>query len=402
MGGLIYVNDLFGQQKMTNRSKKLPLGNLNLYDTLFITILRTLRIKLSDMIHFKSQFRKLCILFFAFSFLSHCNEEKPASQAAPTTSRGPRAALVDAYVVQPQRLEEIINATGNLIAYESVEIRPERSGKLVELNFRESAFVKAGTLIGKVDDSELVAQKARLAINLELAEKEVARGRELLAIQGISQEELDRLINTVQDIKAEQNILDIQINQSKITAPFSGVLGLRQVSQGAYVTPNDILVELKQISPIKLEFEVPERFLPKVKNGQELNFTVAGSDKNFTAKVYAIGNEISPLTRTFKVRATAKNPKNELKPGQFAKVTLVTGINEAAVMVPTDAVIPVLDGKQVFLVRGGKSIAQKVETNDRSENQVEVTLGLSLGDTIIISGLLALSDGGAVNINSIQ
>ena len=355
-----------------------------------------------QMIDINSRFLKLCFLALSAFLLPNCNEEKPASQAAPTAARGPRAALVDAYVVQPQRLEQIINATGNLIAYESVEIRPERSGKLINLNFQESGYVKAGTLIGKVDDSELVAQKTRLSINLELAEKEVARGRELFAIQGISQEELDRLINRVQDIKAEQNILDIQIGQSKITAPFSGVFGLRQVSQGAYVTPKDVIVDLQQISPIKLEFEVPERFLPQVRNGQELNFTIAGSDKDFVAKVYAIGTEISPLTRTFKVRATASNPNNELKPGQFAKVTLVTGINESAVLVPTDAVIPVLDGKQVFLIKNGQSIAQKVETNERLEGQVEVTMGVSLGDTIIISGLLALSDGGAVNINSIK
>lgn len=352
--------------------------------------------------HLDTRLKQLCFLAFIGLLLPYCSDEKTASQAPPAATRGPRAALVDAYVVQPQRLEQIINATGNLIAYESVEIRPERSGKLVQLNFKESGYIRAGTLIGKVDDSELVAQKARLSVNLELAQKEVARGQELLAIQGISQEELDRLVNTVQDIKAEQNILDIQIGKSKITAPFSGVLGLRQVSQGSYVTPTNVIVDLKQISPIKLEFEVPERFLPKVKNGQELNFNIAGSDEVFIAKVYAIGTEISPLTRTFKVRATAKNPGNNLKPGQFAKVTLVTGINEQAVMVPTDAVIPVLDGKQVFLIRNGKSIAQKVETNDRSENQVEITSGVSLGDTIIISGLLALSDGGAININSIQ
>jgi len=195
------------------------------------------------------------LLFFG------CSQKEETAAASPTASQGPQSALIDAFVTTPQYLEQIINATGNLIAYESIEIRPERSGKLVSLDFRESSYVSQNTVIGQVDDSELIAQKERLAVNLELAEKEVARGRELLAIQGISQEELDRLINTVADIKAEQSILDIQINKSKIRAPFSGVLGLRQVSQGAYVTPNDVLVDLKQISPIKLEFEVPERYL---------------------------------------------------------------------------------------------------------------------------------------------
>lgn len=336
------------------------------------------------------------LLFFG------CSQKEETAAASPAPSRGPQSALIDAFVTTPQYLEQIINATGNLIAYESVEIRPERSGKLVSLDFRESGYVSQNTIIGRVDDSELIAQKERLAVNLELAEKEVARGRELLAIQGISQEELDRLINTVADIKAEQSILDIQINKSKIRAPFSGVLGLRQVSQGAYVTPSDVLVDLKQISPIKLEFEVPERYLTKVKEGQTLEFTIVGSDRVFTARVYAIGTEISPLTRTFKVRASAKNPDNLLKPGQFAKVSLVTGTKQNAILVPTDAVIPVLNGKQVYLVRNGRVIAQKVISNDRSSDMVEIVEGLSVGDTIAVGGLLALSDGAAIRINEIR
>lgn len=331
-----------------------------------------------------------------------CSPEKEASPASPAASSGPPAALIDAYVTSPQHLEQMINATGNLIAYESVEIRPERSGKLVSLNFREASYVNKNTVIGQVDDAELIAQKERLAVNLELAEKEVARGRELLAIQGISQEEVDRLVNRVADISAEQHILDIQINKSQIRAPFSGVLGLRQVSQGAYVTPSDVIVELQQISPIKLEFDVPERYLTQVKTGQSLEFTIVGSDRIFTAEVYAIGTEISALTRTFKVRATAQNPDQLLKPGQFAQVSLVTGVNENAILVPTDAVIPVLEGKQVYLVRKGRVIAQRVVTNDRSSDMVEIVEGLGVGDTVAVGGLLALSDGGAIRINQIR
>lgn len=337
------------------------------------------------------------LLFFGCS-----QKEEAAPAAGPGPTQGPPSTLIDGFITSPQRLEQIINATGNLIAYESVEIRPERSGKLVSLDFRESSYIQKNTVIGQVDDAELIAQKERLAVNLELAEKEVARGRELLAIEGISQEELDRLINTVADIKAEQNILDIQISKSKIRAPFSGVIGLRQVSQGAYVTPNDVIVDLKQISPIKLEFEVPERYLTQVKEGQSLDFTIVGSDRIFTARVYAIDTEISPLTRTFKVRASAQNPDNILKPGQFAKVSLVTGTKNDAILVPTDAVIPVLDGKQVYLVRKGRVIAQRVITNDRSSDMVEIVEGLAIGDTVAVGGLLALSDGVAIRINELR
>lgn len=335
--------------------------------------------------------------------LVSCEEEQAAGSAAPApaASQGPRAIAVDGFVVEPRPLEEIINATGNLIAYEAVAIRPERSGKLVMLDFEEASFVREGTLLGKIDTEELQAQRDRLDVELDLAEKEVARGKELLAVQGISTEELDRLANRVEAIKAEQKVIDVQLEKSEIRAPFSGVLGLRTISEGAYVTPNTVIVELRQIHPIKLEFEVPERFLAKVQPGQELTFTIVGSDEVFSARVYATGVEIAPETRTFTVRATARNDRNLLKPGQFAKVTLITGINQEARLVPTDAVIPVLDGKQVYVARKGRAIATFVQTGERQANEIEVIQGLELGDTVIVSGLLSLSDGALIEVSNI-
>lgn len=344
-------------------------------------------------------------IFFLMLAVFACKSDKQ-QDAGPEPSQnqgggGPRAFPVEVFVVKNRSLEQKISSTGNLIAYESVQIRPERAGKLTDLNFQESSPVKEGQLLARIDDSELLAQKNRLTVNLDLAQKEVARGKELIAVQGISAEEMDRLTNRVDDIQAEQKIIDIQINKSKIYAPFSGLLGLRLVSRGAYITPNDILVELQQINPIKLEFDVPERYLPMVRAGQNLEFTIVGSDKTFEAKVYALGAEISPTTRTFKVRATAGNNQNFLKPGQFAKVTLVTGVNNRAIMVPTDAVIPVLDGKQVFVARKGRAIATKVETSERLADEVEIIDGLVAGDTIIVSGLLSLTDGSPVVIQNV-
>lgn len=342
----------------------------------------------------------VCLLLF---LSAACQQEKEDAASPPTSSapKAPRAIPVDGFVIQASSLQEIINATGNLIAYEAVEIRPERSGKLIDLDFEEASFVKAGTVLGKIDTEELVAQRNRLDVALDLAIKEVARGKELLAVQGISMEELDRLENRVEDIKAEQQVIDVQLDKSEIRAPFSGVLGLRTVSRGAYVTPNDVIVDLKQINPIKLEFEVPERFLVKVKPGQELNFTTAGSGQVFKARVYATATEISPETRTFKVRATAQNGGNLLKPGQFAKVTLVTGVNNKAMLAPTDAVIPVLDGKQIYVARKGRAIATFVQTGERQADEVEIIHGLQLGDTVIVSGLLSLSDGALIEVTNL-
>lgn len=339
------------------------------------------------------------------TLLSAC-ADKPAAKAPPSASNAaapsaPRAIAVDGFVVRPQPLEEIINTTGNLIAYEAVEIRPERSGKILELHIEESSIVSEGKLLAQIDDSELQAQKERLNVELDLAKKEVARGRELLTIQGVSAEEMDRLINRVEAIKAEKKVIDVQIEKSRIYAPFSGVLGLRQVSKGAYVTPNDAIIDLKQVNPIKLEFDVPEKFLTKIKVGQLLKFTIVGATGVFEAKVYALDNEISPLTRTFKVRALASNKNRILKPGQFAKITVVTGINNNAMLIPTDAVIPVLDGKQVFVANKGRAIAQKVQTSDRQATEVEIIEGISIGDTVIVSGLLSLTDGAAIQVDKL-
>ena len=330
------------------------------------------------------------------------SEPPPSTVANPTSnSQRARAVSVTGYLVAPKPMEKSIQATGNLIAYESVAIRSERSGKLVNLNVRESGYIKKGTLLAQIDDEELKAQNDRLDINLELAEKEWERGKELLGIQGISEEELDRLENRVKEINAEKAILNIQIEKSKVFAPFSGILGLKQISQGAYVTPNDILIELQQIDPIKLEFEIPEKYLSDVKQGQPLKFTVVGADQAFNAVVYAIGTEISPTTRTFKVRATSKNGARLLKPGQFAKIELVTEVKEDAVLIPTDAVIPVLDGKQVYLVKNGKATATPIITGERRASEVEIMQGIQIGDTLLVSGLLNLTDGVPVKVNEL-
>lgn len=347
---------------------------------------------------------------FAALFLTTCNALQKddagpdgghADESTAETPPSARATPVDGYVVRASPLEQIITSTGNLIAYESVDISPERSGKLESLHFDEASYVKKEALLAKINDEELQAQMHRLEVNLELAKKEVARGRELLAIQGISQEELDRLINRVDEINAEQELIRIQIDKSKIYAPFSGVLGLRQISEGAYITPTTVLVQLKQLNPIKLEFDVPERFLSRVREGQTLQFTTEGSNRKNQARVYAIDTEISSATRTFKVRATANNGNRILKPGQFARIILVTGTDPNALLVPTDAIIPVLDGKQVYVARNGRAIATSVVSEDRQSAQVQIISGIEAGDTVIVSGLLSLTDGTPVVVDRI-
>ncbi|MEY2905127.1 MAG: hypothetical protein RJA52_1143, partial [Bacteroidota bacterium] len=235
--------------------------------------------------------KKLTIYFLLILAFSNCSDRTDVPSAAPPPSnsnQGAQSLAVDGIIMTPNFIEYTIEATGNLIPYEQVQVRSERAGKLISLSFEESSFVPAGKVLAVIDDAELKAQKNRLEVNLDLAKKEVARGLELLAIQGISEEEVDRLRNRVEDLDAEIKILEIQIEKSVIKAPFSGLIGLRQISQGAYITPNDIIAELRQINPIKLEFDVPEKFLNQVKVGQVLNFSTVGQNENYQATVYAI------------------------------------------------------------------------------------------------------------------
>ena len=344
---------------------------------------------------------KLCVILGFCLALISCGADSENKKAGPSVSGPHRTTPVDVYVIKPLSLEKNLQSTGNIVPFESVQIRPERSGKITSLNITESGYVKAGKVIAQIDDSELIAERDKQEINLEYLRNEVKRGTALLEIQGITEEEVDRIKNQVKAAESEIRILNIQIEKSKVKAPFSGVLGLRKISEGAYVTPSDVIVDIQQNYKVRLDFQVAEKYLSKVKPGQTISFVVAGSDEVFTAKVYAFSNEISSRTRTFTVRAVADNPNGLLKPGQFSKINLVTGSSDEAIMVPTDAVIPILEGKQVFLLKNGRATATNIETGIRQEELVEITEGIEIGDSVIVSALLSISDGALVKASDI-
>jgi membrane fusion protein (multidrug efflux system) len=308
---------------------------------------------------------------------------------------------VQGYLAEYSTIENVIEANGNLVANEEVFIKSELPGKLIRLYFKEGNWVKAGQLLAKTDGTQLYVNREKMKVALELAESELDRGKSLLDVKGITQEEVDRLENQVKSIQADLKINQVQRNKTKIYAPFSGMLGLKQVSIGAYITPSDPIVQLQQIHPIKLEFEVPEKYLNRIGRNQELSFTVQGQDEVYQAKVYTKGTEISPTTRTFKVRGITANRKRELLPGQFANIRLITSTNNQAILIPTDAVIPVLGGKIVYLTKNGKATSTHVVTGDRQSDLIEIQEGVSAGDTVLVSGLLALSDGVPVNVNNL-
>jgi membrane fusion protein (multidrug efflux system) len=318
----------------------------------------------------------------------------PPAGGAPGGPGGPVPVTpVDYMIVAAQALENTIQTTGNLVANEFVDIRPERSGRLTKILFKEGSPVQQGALLAELDRAELEAQLAKLKVNEAYYIREIARAKDLLAIDGIAQEEFDRISLSLDQTRADIRITEVAIDKTRIRAPFTGRLGLRQISEGAYVSSSDILVRLQQTNPIKLEFDIPERFSRDLRIGQKIAFTVEGIRTTFEADVYALSNEVESTTRTLTVRARCGNGGNTLQPGNFAKVKVTTNQSQKVVLVPTDALIPILNGQQVLVMRNGLVHGQQVEVAQRLENYIAITAGLNPGDTLILSGLLSLREG---------
>lgn len=336
----------------------------------------------------------LYLVLVSLVFVSCGGKKAENAMAAPGPGGKPAGPLpptpVDYMVVNAQVLENTLFTTGNLVPNEQVDIRPERSGQMTKLLFKEGALVQKGALLAELDRDELEAQLAKLKVSEAYNERELKRAKDLLAIDGISQEDYDRIGLTLDQTRADIRITQVALDKTRIRAPFSGKLGLRQLSEGAYVSPNDVLVALQQTNPIKLEFEVPERFSRDLKVGQRIRFNVEGISREFIADIYALSNQVDAGTRTLTARARCANPDGILKPGNFAKVQVITSANKSAFLVPTDAVVPILNGQQVLLVKGGKVKMQTVTTGQRLETAMAILDGLAQGDTIILSGLLAL------------
>ncbi len=234
--------------------------------------------------------------------------------------------------------------------------------------------------------------------NQKLNESIEIRQRKLLEKDAISQEEYDNALNRLNTTIADIKLLEAQLDKTKVVAPFSGVIGLRYISDGAYITPNTVIATLYNISPAKIEFAVPGRYSAQVRPGQKIRFTIESDDQNFDGEVYAIEPRIDPNTRTLKIRAIAENSRGLLLPGQFVKVELILESTVNAILVPTEAVVPELNGHKVFLKEGGKAKEVKVQTGTRTDRDLEILSGLKASDTLITTGLLQLRDGMSVQV----
>jgi membrane fusion protein (multidrug efflux system) len=314
----------------------------------------------------------------------------------------PPALKVDGFVVKQTSLSKDIDVTGNLLPYEVTEIHPEISGLVTNIYFNEGSYVSAGKLLLTLRSDDLVAQLNKLYVQQKAAELTVKRYAELLKVNGVSQQEYDQNVLTVNTIKADIAILKTNIAKTRIVAPFSGIMGLRNISKGAYVTPATPISNLRQINRLKIEFNVPEVYSKSIRVGSPVTFTVQNSDQLFLANVIATENFIEQDNRSLKVRAVMAKADRALTAGQFAKVNIALDTDFSVYMIPSQAIIPQARTKEVIVLENGKASFRTVTTGIRDSSRVEVNTGLKAGDTIVITGLMSIKPGAEVSISNIK
>jgi len=309
---------------------------------------------------------------------------------------------VNAIIIKPQLLKEEIPITGITLPDEEVDLSFESSGKITEINFEEGTYVKKGQLLAKVNDRPLRAQLQRLVSQLKLAEDRVFRQNALLERDAVSKEAYEQVKTELATLNADIDLVEANIQQTELRAPFDGIIGLRQVSVGQFASPSTIVAKLTKVSPLKIEFAIPERYAGDIKPGTNLSFTLEGKLSPFHAKVYARESKIDLETHTLTMRALYPNSNGSIMPGRYASITLTNQEVADALVVPSQAIVPEMGKDKVFRYQNGKAIPVEITTGIRTEKDVQVLDGLSIGDTIIVSGTLQLRTGLDVTLDHID
>ncbi len=312
------------------------------------------------------------------------------------------AITVDGMVLIPQEFSENLSLSGSLEANEQLELRSEISGIVEKINFKEGSKVSKGQILFQVNDLELRAQLAKVQTAQKLASENVRRAKLLLEKEAISQEEYDISEADFQFARAESQLVAAQLAKATVRAPFSGTIGLRYISQGSYVTPSAPIASLVNTDHLKITFSIPEKYSSQIKLEDIITFTTSNSKEVQTATIYAIEPEVDIATRTLKMRAIANNRDGKLIPGTFANVILPLEMVNDALLVPTESLIPIQNGKKIFVAEGGLAKEIIVETGARTANSVIVLTGLKAGDTILTSGVMMLKNGSPVKVNLIK
>ena len=327
----------------------------------------------------------------------------PFKDKKQNTARKERPSLkVDAVVVHPSLLIDEIMVSGSLLAYEEVELKNEVAGRIVKINLPEGKFVKEGTLLVKLFDEDLQASLHKLQTQLAIQEQIYERQAELLKVNGISQNDYEQTGLLVNSLKADIEVQKALIRKTEVLAPFDGVIGLRNVSVGAQVTPSTLLTTIRSENRLKLDFSIPEKYSPMIRTGMKVRFTLYNNEKPYYATVIATERGIDASTRNLRVRAVVESQSDDLIPGAYASVLLRLGENNRALMIPTQAIIPSEQNKSIIVARNGRARFITVKTGIRKASEIEITEGIQPMDTVITTGILFLKEGMPLFYSSVK
>jgi len=328
-------------------------------------------------------------------------EKVPARIGGQGMRGGPQKILASGYIIVPTRLFEMIYSTGSLLPDEEVDLSFETSGKIVGIYFTEGSRVKKGELLAKINDRPLQAQLLKLRAQKKLSEEKEFRQRQLLDRDAISKESYDQVATELQALEADIMLVEARIAETELRAPFDGIVGLRMVSEGAFTTTQSKIVRLVKTTPLKIEFSINEKYAGEIAPGFPITFAVDGVAHLFSANVYAIDPKVNTETRMIAVRALYANRNEELKPGRFVSVKAQLSEIKDAVSIPTESVIPEMDGEKVFIFKGGKAEQRRISLGLRTESHVQVRSGLEFGDTLLTTAILQLRHGLPVQLDTL-
>ena len=326
-------------------------------------------------------------------------ENKSAGGGAKGSGERP-ATKVFGKVIVGQSFANQLTLSGSIEPDEQVDIQSEISGLVEAIHFQEGGRITKGQTLVRIKNTELKAQLTQATTKYNLAKENLRRGQYLLEKEALSQEEVEILSAEVETSKAAIELIQAQIDKTSVLAPFSGKVGTRNIALGSYITPNTIITKLVSTDRVKIAFSIPEKYANTVKINHEITFTVDGMDKTFSAKIYLIEPIIETNSRTLTVKAIAQNTdKNfQLIPGMFANINFPLANIEQALLVPAEALIPIQNGKKLFIVKEGKAQESVVQMGARTKDDVLIISGISEGDTVLTTGIMSLRNGAPVNV----
>lgn len=344
----------------------------------------------------------VALFFVAPNVFSNKNESDaksiPAAKAAPAANE----VATDVFVVKATTIDDELQTTGTVLANQEVNLVSEVARKVTGIFAKEGSFVSQGTLLFKLDNADLLARKKKLVLQEKLALLDEKRFRELLATEAVNQQEYDQVLTNLNVLQAEIGILNVDLAKTEIRAPFAGKIGLNKVDVGAYVTPATVLASLNDISQVKVNFAIPEKYASEVQAGQTISFTTENSNQPFHGKITAIEPRTDLNTRSLLVKAVSENKSAKLVPGTSAKIVLGLHKIQDGIVIPSQALIPTPKGYSLFTVKNGKAEPREVKTGSRTKATVQILEGLSIGDTVITTNLLRLGPGAPIKAITIE